>query len=392
MTDKDSCTGSFSQRFMHRFVVNEHLDVAWDTQDVRVRVLVDGKPISQCVFIVANVSPTNQEIKSIDDLARLPGAHQMAGRATRMLLSIEEEVAAHASNIQAWAEHDYDTRLLHSNIAFPVLKALAWAGDPKAMRVLFPEIVGRIRDGTNATRQALMDTCRELLYADLIAPHLGGVPDDERIILWNTIGTMFKKSGDLRGAAAAYRKAIAIDPAPGHVPFPLLETLAKVGDERDDAVLYPALARGIMKGAHDAWALMEACRDRFDADRFNHLLEGLSAGEKFTIWHALGTFFFQSEDLNRAMGAYRRAIAIDPARSYTSLTLLVTLAREGDEVEKQALDQEIVRRIRDATRCEGALLEAIREMLATSFFDRGKSKIATLRRFYMKNWTCPNLM
>ncbi len=41
-------------------------------------------------------------------------------------IDIKPEVKfwGHSSNLQTWGEHDYDTRLLHRNLSFPLLKRL----------------------------------------------------------------------------------------------------------------------------------------------------------------------------------------------------------------------------------------------------------------------------
>jgi hypothetical protein len=62
-------------------MVNEHLDVAWDTSEDKVRVLVDGKPILHCAFLVAAVCPSDREITSIDDLAGIKEAASWKGGA-----------------------------------------------------------------------------------------------------------------------------------------------------------------------------------------------------------------------------------------------------------------------------------------------------------------------
>jgi Leucine-rich repeat (LRR) protein len=46
-----------------------------------------------------------------------------------------------------WEEYNYDTRLLHSNLAFPLLKRLAEVGDPNAKRLLREEIAKRLGSG-----------------------------------------------------------------------------------------------------------------------------------------------------------------------------------------------------------------------------------------------------
>ena len=63
----------------------------------------------------------------------------------------------HCSNVQAWAEHDYDTRLIHSNLAFPLLKKLSKAGDPMAKRVFKEEIAKRYSSGIASVRTFLQE-------------------------------------------------------------------------------------------------------------------------------------------------------------------------------------------------------------------------------------------
>ncbi|HDZ18267.1 hypothetical protein LCGC14_0736600 [marine sediment metagenome] len=46
-----------------------------------------------------------------------------------------------------WAELESNTRLLHSNLAFPLLKKLTEVGDPLAKRVFKEEIAKRLESG-----------------------------------------------------------------------------------------------------------------------------------------------------------------------------------------------------------------------------------------------------
>ncbi len=46
-------------------------------------------------------------------------------------------------NLQAWIENDYDTRILHRNLAFPLLKELTNLGDLKAIKIFKKEIIER---------------------------------------------------------------------------------------------------------------------------------------------------------------------------------------------------------------------------------------------------------
>jgi hypothetical protein len=83
-------------------------------------------------------------IDSIDEAAEKLDRSMETNQSIRREITPEVEFWGHCSNIQAWAENDYDTRLLHRNLAFPLLKELMNAGDPLAKRVFKEEIAIRI--------------------------------------------------------------------------------------------------------------------------------------------------------------------------------------------------------------------------------------------------------
>ncbi|MFX1237046.1 MAG: hypothetical protein ACFFAS_03805 [Promethearchaeota archaeon] len=64
-------------------------------------------------------------------------------RARNRVIPPETEFLVHCSNLQAWVEHGYDARLIHSNLAFPLLKRLCEVGDPQAKRMLYFSIKGK---------------------------------------------------------------------------------------------------------------------------------------------------------------------------------------------------------------------------------------------------------
>jgi len=87
------------------------------------------------------------EIESIDEAAEKLDRSMERRPHTRSRISPEEEFMGHCSNIQAWADNGYDTRILHRNLAFPLLKRLAEVGDPNARRVFKEEIAMRYASG-----------------------------------------------------------------------------------------------------------------------------------------------------------------------------------------------------------------------------------------------------
>jgi hypothetical protein len=140
-----------------KVVINDYIDVAWDPASRNVYVAVAGKKVSYCSFLLVQVA-SSMNVDSIDDLAWVEGARRLEGHDIERLLGMtpEEHLQAHASNIQAWVENDYNPALIHSNIAFPLLKALVDAGDQKARRVLEAEIRDRVVHGSSSSRMAML--------------------------------------------------------------------------------------------------------------------------------------------------------------------------------------------------------------------------------------------
>ena len=113
---------------------------------------VNGERFDQCKFLILNV-PTNHsetyDVKSIDEASETLRGElgKMEEANDNNILTPEEEFRGHCSNIQAWVEHGYDTRLMHRNLAFPLLQKLTEAGDPIANRKIKDEIANRLEQG-----------------------------------------------------------------------------------------------------------------------------------------------------------------------------------------------------------------------------------------------------
>lgn len=135
------------------FKVNEYLTLK--LEGGRTFIYVKGKLFRQCIRLVIHIPVGEVEqydqIDSIDEafeLYRRLDEKQFYSEDNKLVITPEEEFWGHCSNIQAWVEHDYDIRLLHSNLAFPLLKALAKEGlDRARMRFKF-EIMKRFEIGS----------------------------------------------------------------------------------------------------------------------------------------------------------------------------------------------------------------------------------------------------
>jgi len=137
----------------------------------RTFIYVNHIRFLQCIRLTLNIQKSNaqmyDEINSIDEAADLYAKHLFQNRIVRGApplftdqehdITPEQEFWGHCSNIQAWVEHDYDTRILKSNISFPLLRKLTEAGDPLAKKVFKKEIALRFEDGYPSVVQYLVN-------------------------------------------------------------------------------------------------------------------------------------------------------------------------------------------------------------------------------------------
>jgi hypothetical protein len=131
----------------NEFQVNEYLTLK--LEDGETNIYVNGKEILQCSFL--RITIPVEKISSFDELESIDHAtidleiRRAMGKSIEAIeIPPEVKFWAQCSNLQVWYENDYNTRLLHRKIAFPLLKELAQVGDMKAKRVLKGEIIKRL--------------------------------------------------------------------------------------------------------------------------------------------------------------------------------------------------------------------------------------------------------
>ena len=123
-------------------------------------IFVGGAYFGQCKYVLVNILPNKNgdfnDIKSMDDIDNLSDTRKAVFEGVKFEITPEEEFMVHCSNLQAWAENDYDTRLLHSALSFPLLRALARLGDKKAAQVFSDDLVLRYRDANSEVRGSIL--------------------------------------------------------------------------------------------------------------------------------------------------------------------------------------------------------------------------------------------
>ncbi|TFG21920.1 MAG: hypothetical protein EU529_12090 [Promethearchaeota archaeon] len=129
-----------------KFKINEFLSLKLDSDTGETIIRVDGKNFMICKSLLLQIPTDNiytfNEIQSIDELEDIIEFYDQDYE-----ISPETEFRGHCSNLQAWYENDYDTRILVKHIAFPLLKKLTEAGDSLAKKVFKEEIASRYASG-----------------------------------------------------------------------------------------------------------------------------------------------------------------------------------------------------------------------------------------------------
>lgn len=133
---------------------------------------VNNEEFKQCKYLLLNVSIGEnfpQDINSIDDAEEILDTRMEYE--TENMFTPEEEFFGHCSNLQAWAENQYETTLLHRSLAFPLLKSLSEEGDITAKQRFKEEITRRYKYGSFNVQKYLFEEgyLKYLTDADILS-------------------------------------------------------------------------------------------------------------------------------------------------------------------------------------------------------------------------------
>lgn len=112
-----------------------------------------GKKFIQCKYLLLfDLNNFDINIDSIDEAKEiLDSKMESLDLYTELKISPKQMFWGHCSNIQVWAENNYDTRILHSNLAFPLLQRLVEVKDKQALKMFKKEIAKRLLKGYGNT-------------------------------------------------------------------------------------------------------------------------------------------------------------------------------------------------------------------------------------------------
>lgn len=130
------------------FDINEYITLKLENN--QTIIYVNGERFNQCKFLFIRNLSINEMTDFIDDINSIDEEADnldliMEYRSNMVvIIPPETEFWGHCSNLQVWYENQYNSRLLHRNLAFPLLKKLTEVGDPLAKKVFKEEIARRL--------------------------------------------------------------------------------------------------------------------------------------------------------------------------------------------------------------------------------------------------------
>lgn len=133
---------------MNEFKINDCITLK--LENGKTNIYVDGDLFILCKGLAFKIPfdelESIEEVESIDEL--IETRTEFIQEQTQSN-EIDSETAfwVHCSNMQTWAENDYNSDLLHYNLAFPLLRRLVEVRDVKAKRVFKEEIAKKIESG-----------------------------------------------------------------------------------------------------------------------------------------------------------------------------------------------------------------------------------------------------
>lgn len=143
---------------LKKFKINDFITLK--LENGKTNIYVKEKIFIQCKHLLLTnpYERIKDEIVSIDEIAeKLNNKLEKEINPQDLGLTPMQEFIGHCSNLQAWVENNYDTKLLHRSISFPLLKKLSDLGDSQALQIFKKEISIRFKKGNETIRLFLLE-------------------------------------------------------------------------------------------------------------------------------------------------------------------------------------------------------------------------------------------
>jgi len=159
------------------YKINDYMTLKLENNETNI--YVNNQYFKQCKYLFIHIPNDKETIKKYDTIDSIEEAEHVSKQLSEKEfnkitedslnnniksysggiqsdITPEQEFWGHCSNLEAFYENEYDTRVLHNNLSFPLLKSLFDAGDPMAEKVFKVEIGKRLTSKFENTAKMLV--------------------------------------------------------------------------------------------------------------------------------------------------------------------------------------------------------------------------------------------
>ena len=322
---------SLSRLKKHNYKINKHLTLKLKGDETVIYIV--NEPFEICKYLILNI-PIGQvkDIESIDEVVDGYGENiENEFYEHDVELDPKELFKGHCSNLQVWAENNYDTCLLDRNLAFPLLKRLTEVGDLEASSVLKDEIRKRFKSLYSPVQQYLI--CEGYLKYFSSSEKQELMKYVLSVDSWVSIAEYYNSKFLEEEAIEAYEHALKIDPINKFILKRLCNHSVIIGDYPGALKYYKSLAEFYGLENHDYLSLGDIYIKLYQYNNakrmYRRVLWGKELNCKSQALLNLGDLYVSEQAIDRAKRMYLDVIELNPneVRAWAGLSYL--FQREG---------------------------------------------------------------
>ncbi|MHA1987820.1 MAG: tetratricopeptide repeat protein [Promethearchaeota archaeon] len=278
-------------------------------------IYIADEPFEICKHLIISIPVEHvNDIESIDEVVDGYGQDiEYKFYSHEVKLTPKEIFKGHCSNLQVWVESGYDTCLLGSNLAFPLLKRLTEVGDLKASSVFKDEI--RKRFGS------LYAPVQQYLICEGYLKYFSKSEKQELLEYvinfdsWVLIGKNYSSNSQEEEAIEAYEHAFEIDPVNETILKRLCSLNIIIEDYQKALKYYNLLSELYGLKNHDYLALGDIYIKLGQYDNakrmYRHILQRKELNFRSQALLNLGDFYLSQLEIDRAKKLYWDAIELN---------------------------------------------------------------------------------
>jgi len=347
---------------MKEFKVNEYITLK--LENGKTAIYVERKRFLQCKYLLLGIPV--EKTSSLEDIESIDEAEERLDKSLERIdrgIPPEVEFWGHCSNLQVWDEYDYNTRLLHRNLAFPLLKRLVDVGDPRAIKALKDQIAIRFMSKYPPVMNYL---CSEgfLNYLEneeletILLEVINDLNDEETL---TAMGIMFNNNlKKFDKAIECYQKALEINPRFSNAWFGMGATYFDLKLFKKAIICYKKTLKidpKHFKAWNDLGCVYSEMKLTQKALKYYEKSIKIEPNQ-VNAWNNMGILFIKIGLNNKAFECYKKAIEVDPrdARVWSNLRSIYISMKSFDKAKEcynraLEIDPEYVAKHNEMSRC-----------------------------------------